>query len=577
MYLQGWTNMADQELFEFEQREPIRGYPELRWEGKRPYTSTQYYPAQCKETHGEAAEGWMNRLYWGDNLQVMSHLIKEFRGAIDLIYIDPPFDSKADYKKKIEVKGQTVQNDNNSFEEKQYSDIWTNDSYLQFMYERLVLMRELLSNKGSIYLHCDWHKGHHLRMLMDEVFGPDNFVNEISWCYGGGGAPDNFYPRKHDNLFWYARSKEWCFNKQYRPYTEGTLQRGLTAVKGDYELSIEGAGLDDWWADKPVQKILSPTAYENLKYPTQKPEGLLKRIITGHSNPGDIVFDCFMGSGTTQAVAMKLGRRFIGADINLGAIQTTTKRLLGIAKELNSNLNTEAAYTGFEVYNVNNYDFFRNPVEAKELLIDFFEIQPSTGTKAFDGEKDGRMIKIMPVDRICCRADLEGFLSLLPYKAWKKKLDEHPEGVTEKISLYCMGHEPDLRGILQKELSQWNVDVEVFDILREKRDLELKRDSEADITIYKGKIIIRKFYPMNLMQKLSLQKTAVKNDWRVLVESVMIDFNYDGAVLHPAITDIPAKNELVKGEYKIPENAGTIRVKITDLLSESLEVELENG
>jgi hypothetical protein len=100
--------MADKELFEFERREPIRGYPELHWAGKRPYTATQYYPAQCRESYGKAKDGWMNRLYWGDNLQVMSHLLKEFRGKIDLIYIDPPFDSKADYTKKIEVKGQTV-------------------------------------------------------------------------------------------------------------------------------------------------------------------------------------------------------------------------------------------------------------------------------------------------------------------------------------------------------------------------------------------------------------------------------------------------------------------------------------
>jgi hypothetical protein len=359
------------------------------------------------------------------------------------------------------------------------------------------------------------------------------------------------------------------------PYEKLTPGMKKVAGKGEKPYLLRGGVQVDWVTKIPG--INSGASTENLEYPTQKPGKLLEIFIKTSSNPGDLVFDCFMGSGTTQAVAMKLGRRFIGADINLGAIQTTTKRLLGIAKELNSGLNTETKYTGFEAYNVNNYDFFRNPVEAKELLLDFFEIQPSAGTTVFDGEKDGRMIKIMPVDRICCRADLEGFLSLLPYKAWKKKLDEDPKGITEKISLYCMGHEPDLRVVLQKELAKWNVDVEVLDILREKKDLELKRDSEADITIHKGTLIIKKFYPMNLMQKLSLQKTVVRDDWRALVESVMIDFNYDGAVLHPSVTDIPAKNELVKGEYEISKNPGTIRVKITDLLSESLEVELENG
>lgn len=171
--------MDEQLTFEFEQRPTIKGFPELRWTGKRPYRSTQYYPAQLRESYGEEQNGWINKIFWGDNLQVMSHLLKEYRGKIDLIYIDPPFDSKADYKRKIEVKnvGKTT-SDSSSFEEKQYGDIWTNDEYLQFMYERLILMRELLSEKGCIYVHCDWHKVHHLRCLLDEVFGSNNFVNE---------------------------------------------------------------------------------------------------------------------------------------------------------------------------------------------------------------------------------------------------------------------------------------------------------------------------------------------------------------------------------------------------------------
>ena len=140
------------ETYEFE---PIQGYPMLNWKGKRPYRSTRYYPAQLKETYGEEVGGWRNKIYWGDNLQVMSHLLKTYRGKINLIYIDPPFDSKADYKKKIKLKGESVENDKTAFEEKQYTDIWTNDEYLQFMYERLILMKELLADSGSIYVHCD--------------------------------------------------------------------------------------------------------------------------------------------------------------------------------------------------------------------------------------------------------------------------------------------------------------------------------------------------------------------------------------------------------------------------------------
>lgn len=161
--------------------EPIQGYPELRWRGKRPFRTTQYYPAQLKEAYGEPVNGWMNRIYWGDNLQVMSHMLKEFRGQIKLIYIDPPFDSKADYKKTIKLRGHEVDNDYTAFEEKQYTDIWTNDEYLQFMYERLILMRELLAADGSIYVHCDYRKSHVLRSIMDEIFGISNYKNDIRW------------------------------------------------------------------------------------------------------------------------------------------------------------------------------------------------------------------------------------------------------------------------------------------------------------------------------------------------------------------------------------------------------------
>lgn len=182
--------MDGQITFEFAQRPTIKGFPELRWTGKKPYRSTQYFPAQLRERYGYEKDGWINKIFWGDNLQVMSHMLKEYRGKIDLIYIDPPFDSKADYKKKIEVKGiGKAETDSTSFEEKQYGDIWSNDEYLQFMYERLIILRELLSDHGCIYLHCDWHKSHHLRMIMDEVFGNNKFVNEVIWHYSGAGTP----------------------------------------------------------------------------------------------------------------------------------------------------------------------------------------------------------------------------------------------------------------------------------------------------------------------------------------------------------------------------------------------------
>lgn len=568
-----------QEQFEFFDLPTIKGFPELRWTGKRPYRSTLYYPAQLRERYGDEIksgphEGWINKLFWGDNLQVMSHLLAEFRGKVDLIYIDPPFDSKADYKKKISLRGKTVTNDASSFEEKQYGDIWTNDEYLQFMYERLIICRELLSDTGSIYLHCDWHKSHHLRMIMDEIFAPSNFLNEVIWAYGSGGGSKDRFGRKHDTLLFYAKK-------------EGRHQFFPDEVRVPYS-----AVIPDKWADKfdPRGKYCPDTwdisrppnhSAEWVKYPTQKPEALLERVLLASSKPGDIVFDCFMGSGTTQAVAMKLGRRFIGSDINLGAVQTTSKRLLVIAEGieakrvslLDSDDEELQKFTGFEVLNVNNYDFFRNPVEARQLLIEALEVQPFPAANVWDGELDGRMVKIMPVNRIATKADLEELKANLPYKTYEKRKEENPGKPVERITLVCMGHDADLKASLEAELADYKVDVEVVDILRDRKDLHLKREAEAEVVREGGKLVIRQFYPLNLMQKLSMQKEFV-DDWRQLVESVMIDWNYDGVVMEPTITDVPSKDELVAGFYEIPDDVGTIRVKITDLLAESLEVEV---
>ena len=391
--------MDEQLSFNFEPRPAIKGFPELRWTGKRPYTATQYYPAQLKETYGAAGDdGWMNKIYWGDNLQVMSHLLKDYRGKVDLIYIDPPFDSKADYKKKIEIRGiGTAESDSSSFEEKQYGNIWTNDEYLQFMYERLLLMRELLSDTGSIYLHCDWHKSHHLRCLMDEVYGSSNFVNEIVWCYYGPGSPGmRQFNRKHDNILWYSKTHNaWKFNADVirvahdEKTTENFKQglRGSGFIAGEYNLA-DGKIPEDWW-EMAIAGRYPNDGIKRVGYPTEKPFKLLERIITATTNIGDLVADFFMGSGVTQMCSLKLGRRFLGADINLGAIQTTTKRLINAAAGLEQET---GKYTGFEVYNVNNYDFFRNPIEAHDLLIKALEIQEFPQGSVWDGELDGRMV-----------------------------------------------------------------------------------------------------------------------------------------------------------------------------------------
>ena len=617
--------------FEFEERSTIKGFPELRWTGKRPYRSTQYYPAQLKERYGEEKDGWINKIFWGDNLQVMSHMLKEYRGQVQMIYIDPPFDSKAQYKKTIKVKSNDVSNDMMSFEEKQYNDIWTNDTYLQFMYERIILLRELLSENGSIWVHCDMSKGHYLKVILDEVFGQDNFINQITWkrtfAHGDMGQGAKHLGRISDYILVYKKSENVKLNSVYSPYEQEYIERvykyqdedgrrwqsvSLTgpggAAKGNpfYEFlgvsrywqysqenmqklyeegkiyqskpgavprrkmyldEAKGVPLQDIWTDiVPVQGA----AGENENYPTQKPISLLERILDVATDLGDLVFDCFMGSGTTQAVAMMKQRRFIGADINLGAIQITTKRLVNI---LDTNKRENISTSGFEVYNVNNYDFFRNPLEARDLIVEALEIQPFSQSDVWDGELDGRMVKIMPVNRITTKADLEELKSNLPYKTYEKIKAEDPRRPVEQITIVCMGHEPDLKASLEQSLSDYKVDIQIVDILRDKSDLQLKRDSEAEVVREGSKLVIRSFYPLNLMQKLSLQKEFV-DDWKQLVESIMIDWNYDGVVMQPSITDVPDKNSFVLGVYDIPEDAGNIKIKITDLLSESLEVEV---
>lgn len=629
---------------------PIRGFPELRWNGKRPFTSTQYYPAQHKETHGPEVKGWRNKIYWGDNLQVMSHLLKEFRGKVQLVYIDPPFDSKADYKKRVKLRGQQLENDQGAFEEKQYTDIWTNDEYLQFMYERLILIRELMSDNGSIYLHCDSRKNHHLKAIMEEVFGPSNLRSEVIWKRTSAHSDSGGYAAIHDTLLFFSKTDSYTWTSPQTEYEDWYVERyyrytdddGRRFKSGDLSASgLSGGGysytwkgVDGYWRcpqstmeelDKQgliyytsngiprrkqyldemkgrdvqslwddIQPVVSWST-EQTGYPTQKPEALIERIIQASSRPGDLVFDCFMGSGTTQAVAMKLGRRFIGTDINLGAVQITTKRLLSVGKELEAQKEKAKQpkllesqqddtaeptnfFTGFEVYNVNHYDIFRNPVEAKALLLEALEVNRLGPGHVFDGEKDGRMVKLMPVNRIATRADLNDLLANLDYRALEKRQKEHPNRPVERITLVCMGHEPDLGAVLESEVKQngFSVDVQVVDILRDKQELQFKRDSEAKVVVQDGQLVIKAFYPMNLLSKLSLQAENVE-DWREMVESVMVDWNYDGAVLEPALVDVPEDDALVEGSYAIPEDAGTIRVKITDLLSESLEVEVAYG
>lgn len=269
----------------------------------------------------------LNRLLKGNNLNIMQALLKDlYRNKIDLIYIDPPYLSKLNYASNLIIKRK---NEQYIIKRDAFQDTWKGgiDDYLNMIYPRLLLMKDLLSEQGNIFVHLDWHVSHYVKILMDEVFGMENFINEIVWCYSGGSPAKRHFSRKHDIILWYAKSEKYIFNPQHRPYSQKTIERGLTKVKGDkYKLHSEGAIMQDWWTD--INKILSPTAKENLKYPTQKPEKLLERIIKAASNEGSLVADFFAGSATLAKVCDSLNRNWIIADNSQLAIEVSRLRLI---------------------------------------------------------------------------------------------------------------------------------------------------------------------------------------------------------------------------------------------------------
>ena len=287
-------------------------------------------------------QNWFNRLCYGDNLMVMQALLTgdkatglpSMRGQIDLIYIDPPYDSKADYRTKITLPGGDIDLKPTVLEQFAYSDTWKEGtvSYLKNLYPRLYLMRELLSDKGSIYVHLDWHVSHYVKILMDDIFGKNNFLNEIIWSYKTGGVSKNFFARKHDNLFFYTKNQqEYIFNTQY--------YRSYQAKKYNYnpnypelwdeekKMWYHNSVCRDVWEDINVIGTESDLK-ERTDYQTQKPEALLERIIKASSNENSIVADFYAGSGTTGAVAEKLGRRWIMSDLGKPANMIMRKRLI---------------------------------------------------------------------------------------------------------------------------------------------------------------------------------------------------------------------------------------------------------
>jgi DNA modification methylase len=476
---------------------------ELVWNGKTADVCTAVLPFQTLEhvdeprretraqgelfdARGRQTQGWTNKLIWGDNKLILSSLKAgplrrqiEDAGGLKLIYIDPPFDVGADFSMDIEIGGETFHKEPNLLEQIAYRDTWGRgaDSFISMLYERLVLMRDLMHPDASIYVHCDWRVNAYVRAALDEAFGRSNFVNEIVWkrattVQGNTGQGARFFDANCDSLFLFSRSESHIFNAQYRPYSSEyisafykhvepesgrryqlismTAPGGATKGNPSYPvmgvtrhwrytearmqaLIAEGLVVQtspgsvprkklylDQGAGVPVQSLwddfggLASQSAERVGYPTQKPETLLERIVKTSSNEGDLVADFFCGSGTTAAVAEKLGRKWICTDLGKFAIHTTRKRLIQVQRELKA---TEKPFRAFEVLNLGRYERAaylhvggrltaeqrEQALAAKEaefhaLILRAYRGEAIEGDGFFHGKRNGRLVAIGPIN-----------------------------------------------------------------------------------------------------------------------------------------------------------------------------------
>jgi adenine-specific DNA-methyltransferase len=655
-----------------------KGRPMLTWVGKRPLRHVTAFPAQHVEVFnptGEIAER-AGMLFHGDNKEVLAYLLaKGFRGKIDLIYIDPPFDSGADYVRRVELRGTkgTARLEGQGYtlgEQVQYTDIWANDNYLQFMYERLLLLKELLADGGTIYLHCDWHKGHYLRCVMDEVFGAEHLQNEIVWQRTDAHNDPKRAGNIHDVLLLYCKGDEWCWNVLYTPLPESTVDAwysneevvdkdivnklGVRLPKGTKrrfnKADITGAGanrndrpwhdtmppsgrhwaykrevldklLEDgriWFSEsgrpyekryldesrgRPIQSVWVDIPMirgihvngEGVDYPTQKPEALLERILLASSNPGAVVLDCFVGSGTTLSVAQKLGRRWIGCDINKGAIQTSSKRLQTIITEQTGADNgrtkqgsliqaggektPKPAQLSFSVYRVNDYDVQIQHNEAVTLACEHIGVTRTKTDAFFDGIRGKRLAKIIPFGHPLTVLDLEEV---------KRELTARPSEERDVV-VVCLGKEL----AVDAWLEEWNRLRKKGDVPNKIEVIELRTDpkygkfiahqpAQARVRFERKKdrliVGVEDFISPTVVERLSQQEGVLKpkiTDWRAMVDCVAIDPAYDGKVFNVVLSDVPEKkSELVKGKYELQVLSGktTVAVKITDMLGEEVLV-----
>lgn len=329
-----------------------------------------------KKDENKTDNGFTDMLIRGECISACAYL-KDKGIKVDLVYIDPPFASGADYAKKVYLRrnpkiAETIARaeqemdieELRAFEEKMYGDIWNKEDYLNWMYENLTAIKNIMSETASIYVHLDWHIGHYVKILMDEVFGEDNFRNEIIWAYRRWTAKSNTFQNSHDIIYWFSKNEDFIWSQQYESYADNGSHFTGQDEKGEYRWQYlnggkyklykgEGTRMKDWWDDIPY---INSMAVERTDYATQKPEALIERIIKASSNEGMTVADFFGGSGVTAKAAHALKRKFIHCDVSVNSIQTTRDRLM-------------AAGAQFDIYDIKDgVSLFRNPIQTMDKL-----------------------------------------------------------------------------------------------------------------------------------------------------------------------------------------------------------------
>jgi adenine-specific DNA-methyltransferase len=523
-------------------------------------------------------QGWRNKLIWGDNKAVMGSLSDQFSGKVDLIYMDPPFAVGSDFSIDVSIGDENLSKKASIIEEVAFRDTWGRgfESFLSMIYERISLAHGLLAETGSLYLHCDYRVSAQIRLILDEIFGVENFRNEIIWGYNGGGVPKNAFAKKHDTIFFFAKSDKTAFNIQYQPYSESSQKlitaRGGTSIDGKERDLSRGSHMVDWWGDINALQTFSP---ERLKYPTQKPEKLLERIISASSNPGDLVADFFAGSGTTIAVAEKMNRRWIGADLGRFAIHTSRKRLLDIEN-----------CKPFDLLNLGNYerqywsslsfgedldgDGKVNLLEYIAFILKLYGAVPMSGGIHLHGKKSNAFVHVGYVSSPVTIQEIEESISecvamegkILHVLGWEWEMGlidtlsdfAHRKGV--KLMAFQIPRE-----IMEDEAARKG-DLKFFELSYLEAEIEASKKLEAFCRLVDFVIPNPELIPENVREK-------VKN-WSDYIDFWAIDWDFKNDTFMPSWMEYRTKSDrnlALKSAVHVFEEPGLrkVMVKVIDI------------